>query len=307
MAACLITGASGFLGGHLSRLLIGPAGLDDVIAAGRTRPLEFPAERFHRVDFEDRGTVMAMVAQTVPSLVIHLAGQTPPGEPIEFYRRNTLGTVHLMDALRVAGRPCRVVLVGSAAELGLVPVDALPVGEDYPCRPTDPYGLSKWLATCAGLASGPPLEVTVARVFNPIGPGLPSSQALGRFAAELATGPGPIRLKVGDLDVCRDFIDARDVAKALLSLALGGEPGRVYHVGTGRSRRVGAGLDELIRLSGREVFVEVDPGLTRSPGPADSRADIRRIVEQTGWSPEIPFEVSVRDLWDDSLDKSARD
>ncbi len=245
----------------------------------------------------------AMVADLSPSLVFHLAGQTPPGDPIGFYSRNTLATVHLLDALRAVRKPCRIVLVGSAAELGPVPVEALPVAEDYACRPTDPYGLSKHLATCAGLAAGPPLDVIIARVFNPIGPGLPTTQALGRFSSELASGSGPIRLRVGDLGARRDFVDVRDVAKALLGLARLGRPGQVYHIGTGRSRRVGDGLDLIIARSGRDVSIEVDPNSTRSPGPSDSRADIRRVVEQIGWSPETSFEDSIHDLWDDAVSR----
>jgi nucleoside-diphosphate-sugar epimerase len=304
MPACLITGASGFLGRHLSRLLIERQGSDGLIVVGRTRPEPCPIEAFRRVDLEDREGLTGLIAEIAPSIVFHLAGKTPPGNPAEFYRHNTLATVHLLDALRAANRPSRVVLVGSAAELGLVPVESLPVGEDYPCRPAEPYGLSKWLATCAGLAAGPPLEVVMARVFNPVGPGLTTSQALGRFANELARGSGPIRLTVGDLDVRRDFIDARDVARALIALGLGGRPGRIYHVGSGCSHRIGDGLERLIAMSGREVRVEVDPARARFSGPADSRADVDRIAREVGWSPEITWERSLLDLWEDVVARS---
>ena len=175
---------------------------------------------------------------------------------------------------------------------------ALPVAEDYRRRPADSYGLSKLLATAAGLAARPPLEVITARIFNPIGPGLPRSQAFGRFAALLAEpGPDPLRLTVGDLTAYRDFIDARDVARALLSLAHGGTPGMVYHMGTGQSHRVADGLDRLIHLSGREVTVEVGPQVTASRGPSHSRADIGRLVAATGWRPEVDWHRSLEDLW----------
>ena len=194
-----------------------------------------------------------------------------------------------------------MVLAGSAAELGPVPVGDLPVGEDYPCRPGDAYGLSKWLATTAGLAARPPLEVIVARVFNPVGPGQPGSQALGRFADLLNDpGPDPLHLTVGDLDARRDFIDVRDVARAFIALALLGHPGQVYHVGTGRSHRVREGLDGLIGLSGRKVEVEVDPLRSRGRGPDDSRADPTRLMTHTGWRPEIGWEQSLADLWDEA-------
>jgi GDP-4-dehydro-6-deoxy-D-mannose reductase len=87
------------------------------------------------------------------------------------------------------------------------------------------------------------------------------------------------------------------VARALIALAVRGRPGLVYHVGTGRSRRVGDGLEHLIRLSGRDVVVEVDPARAARRGPVDSRADIRRIEAHTGWRPEISWEQSLADLW----------
>jgi GDP-4-dehydro-6-deoxy-D-mannose reductase len=137
----------------------------------------------------------------------------------------------------------------------------------------------------------------VGRVFNPIGPGLPPSQALGRFASLLAEATGPVHLAVGDLDARRDFVDVRDIASGLFGLALRGRPGEVYHLGTGQSHAVREGLDRLIALSGREVTIEVDPNLARSRGPSDSRADIRKVVEEVGWSPRIAWEQSLADLW----------
>jgi GDP-4-dehydro-6-deoxy-D-mannose reductase len=303
MPVWLVTGGSGFLGRHVLAALGAGAGEGvDVRALGRRCPASWPARGFVAADLERPETVARAVLAVRPDVVIHAAGRTPPAEADLLYRANTLATLHLLDALRSAGRGVRVVLTGSAAELGPVEVEALPVAEDYPARPADAYGLSKWLATCAGLASRAPLEVIAARVFNPIGPGQPSSRAFGRFAARLADRtPGPI--VVGDLDARRDFVDVRDVARALIALAERGRPGRVYNVGTGRSHRVGDGLDHLIRRSGRAVEVRIDPGRS-APGPGDSRADIGRIVADTGWRPEVPWEQSLDDLWDEAIGRA---
>ena len=295
MPVWIVTGGSGFLGSHLLARLVAPADVA-VVAVGRQRPTGW-AGPFAAVDFRDHDRIAAVVAELRPAVVWHLAGRTPPGLAEDFHQDNTLATVGWLDALRGGGQPARLVLAGSAAELGPVPVADLPVGEDWTCRPADAYGLSKYLASAAGLAARPPLSVVVARVFNPIGPGLPASQALGRFARTLAAGAGDLTLTVGDLDARRDFVDVRDVADALVALAERGEPGRVYHVGTGRSHRVGAGLERLIALSGRRVTVDVDPTFGRPSGPNDSRADIRRITAEVGWSPRIGWEQSLADLW----------
>jgi GDP-4-dehydro-6-deoxy-D-mannose reductase len=299
MPVWLVTGGGGFLGRHLLKELAdGETPGIEVVVLGRHLPRGCPAGSFVEADLNEPGRLKRALAETAPEVVFHLAGRTRPADPEAFYRDNTLATVHLLDGLRDRNRAARVVLVGSAAELGPVADEDLPVAEDYPCRPADSYGLSKWLATTAGLAARTPLEVVTARIFNPIGPGLPSTQAFGRFAARLAEpGTDPLRLTVGDLDARRDFIDVRDVSRALAILAVRGRAGRVYHVGSGRSHRVGDGLDHLIRLSGRDVVVEVDPDLAAGRGPRDSRADIGRIEAETGWRPQVAWRRSLEDLW----------
>lgn len=295
MRTWLVTGGSGFLGRHLLAALKEATGGLRVVALGRRCPDDWPIDHFVRGDLDAPTSLAHALDGLAPAVVVHLAGRTPPADPWTLYRANTRATAHLLGALQGLGARVRVILAGSAAELGPVPVESLPIGEDCPCRPVDAYGLSKWAATRLGLDAGPPLEVVAARVFNPIGPGLPTSQAFGRFAADLARpGPDPVRLVTGDLEARRDFLDARDVARALIALADRGRPGSIYHVGSGVARRVGDGLETLIELSGRQVARESNAARR---GPVESRADIRRIVAETGWQPRIDWETSLADLW----------
>jgi nucleoside-diphosphate-sugar epimerase len=303
MAIWVVTGATGFVGRHVLDVLKtdhqrGRGDSVTVVALGRRRPDGWPADAFVAADLTEADRLRAAIEQVAPDMVIHTAGRTPPASDQELYHANFWATIHLLGALRALKRPVRVVLSGSAAELGPVDDSLLPVDESHPCNPANAYGRSKWLATLAGRSERSPLEVMVARVFNPIGPGTPTSQALGRFA-DLLSEPGadPVELIVGDLDARRDFIDVRDVANAMIALATRGKAGSVYNVGTGRSRRVGDGLDRLIHLSGRSVRVSVDPVLKCDRGPSDSRADITRITEHTGWKPMISWDRSLDDLW----------
>ena len=98
-------------------------------------------------------------------------------------------------------KPARWRCPARRPSFGLVDPEFLPVNETFKGYPREAYGRSKWLATSAGLAERLPLEVVVARVFNPIGPGTPPTQAFGRFADRL-TDPDadPLNLVVGDLD-----------------------------------------------------------------------------------------------------------
>jgi GDP-4-dehydro-6-deoxy-D-mannose reductase len=305
MATWLITGATGFLGRHLlgvldhERTLGGPGG-DKVLAMGRRCPSGWPEDRFVRADLDDADGLREAIRAVAPDHVIHTAGRTPWATDEALYRSNFWATIRLLNALRALNRPVRVTLAGSAAELGRVPLSDLPVAEDHLCDPVEAYGRSKYLATIAGLAEPPPLVVTVARVFNPIGPGMQPSSAFGEFAGQLmAAGSDPLPLLVGNLEARRDFVDVRDVARAMVAVCLRGHAGLAYHVGTGQSRPVAEGLELLIRLSGRSVKVCIDPHRAARKGPADSRADIRRIIGHTGWTPSIPFEQSLTDFWND--------
>jgi GDP-4-dehydro-6-deoxy-D-mannose reductase len=308
MATWLITGATGFLGRHVLDVLDtelrreGRTG-DAILVLGRRRPAGWPEDRFVRADLNDPIGLREAIGKAAPDHVIHTAGHTPPAADDSLYQSNFWATIRLLNALRSLKRRVRVTLAGSAAELGPVPPSALPVAESYPCSPLDAYGRSKLLATIAGLAERPPLELAVARVFNPIGPGLPPTQAFGEFAAQLtAQAADPLPLLAGNLETRRDFVDVRDVARALVAVSLRGQPRLVYHVGCGQSRSVGEGLDLLVRLSGRSVKLCIDPRRHLRKDPVDSRADIRRIVSHTGWKPTIPFEQSLADLWN-NLDK----
>ena len=97
-----------------------------------------------------------------------------------------------------------------------------------------------------------------------------------------------------------------ELASRLIALARRGRPGLVYHVGTGRSHTVRDGLDRLLERIGSRVRVESDPELVSRTGPRDSRADIRRIIADTGWSPEISWEQSLDDLWAEACRQAAR-
>ncbi|WP_235963940.1 NAD-dependent epimerase/dehydratase family protein [Tautonia rosea] len=306
MSTWLVTGGSGFLGHHLlNRMVCSDLGITRLIALGRRPPEGWPADAFLRADLNDPASLSRALATVRPRVVLHLAGLTPPADEATLHRVNAGGTLALLRALQAIGRPCRIVSAGSAAELGPVPEALLPANETIPCRPDSPYGLSKWFASQATVASPRPIEGIAARIFNPIGPGMPSSQAFGRFAAQLAApSPDPLSLQTGNLDARRDLIDARDVADALIALALRGHPGRVYHVGTGSSHRIGDGLHRLIALSGRRVVVSSDPN--PGPGPVDSRACIAAIRRDTGWSPRIPIDESLADLWNSVRPRSLR-
>jgi nucleoside-diphosphate-sugar epimerase len=305
MPAVLVTGGSGFLGRHvLAELERAGFGASDIIAVGRRPPAGWPADSFLAVDLlAEPYRLGSIVRARRPALILHLAGRTPPAASEELENGNARLLDVVAGAIEEAPDSCRLVLAGSAAEYGDVPAGRLPVRESEPCRPIDAYGRGKSAATQRAMAlrDRTGAAVVVGRVFNLSGPGLPQSQAFGRFAAELARQPGPMAsLRVGCLEARRDFVDVRDAARALVILAQKGRSGEVYNIASAVSHSIGEGLDRLVRLSGKQVDIRRDPERTAHRGVIESRGSIDKIQTETGWSPAITFEQSLADLWTDA-------
>lgn len=306
----LVTGASGFVGGHLVELLrAGQPGAQLfglVKPRGAARAAEPAGLRLLEADLDDSGAVAEAVSAALPDRVVHLAGQSSVqhswNDPGATLRTNVLGLVHLLDAVRAHGLVTRVLVVGSADEYGLVEAHELPLREDQPLRPRSPYAVSKaaqsLLARQYGSSTGG-LSVVCTRTFPHTGPRRGEGFAESSFArqlAEIEAGRRAPVLHVGNLDAVRDFSDVRDVVRAYAALLERGAPGEVYNVCSGRGIRLGDLLQRLVELSGLRVEVRVDPDRLR---PLDIPAlvgDPRKLQQATGWAPSLPLERTLGDL-----------
>lgn len=301
-ATWFVTGSTGFLGRHVVREL---ASESRVRAIGLGRAGGVPPgglEEFVTIDPFAVESWEAAARRFEPAVVLHLAGRTPPADRAAMVRDNVDLTRVLITALENVGKPVRMVYCGSAAELGDVPVSLLPANESITPNPLTDYGITKWEAALIALGARLPVETVVARIFNPIGPGQPSSQVFGRYArvfrAEGSSRSDP--WVIAGLSNRRDFVDARDVARALIALGHEGQTGQIYHVGAGVSRSVGEGLEILAKLAGCRVQL-VEDLTAPARGPKDSVADIRTIMAETSWLPSIDFRTSLEDLWDEVI------
>jgi GDP-4-dehydro-6-deoxy-D-mannose reductase len=273
----LITGAGGFAGRHLTAHC--EAAGDDVTGVSRARG----------VDLRDADAIRAAVAAARPEAVFHLAARAHVGEswsdPSGFLSDNVALTQNLLEAVRSEAPDAVVVAVSSGEVYG--PPATLPVTEEAPLRPQNPYAVSKASADLlAGFyADAHGLRVIRTRPFNHAGPGQEPNYAIASFARQAAAGR---RIVTGNPDSRRDYTDVRDVVRAYRLLAERGEPG-VYNVCSGRT----ASARELVELLGGEQ--EVDPALVRAHEVMEVRGSYERLRAATGWEPEIPLEQTLAD------------
>jgi GDP-4-dehydro-6-deoxy-D-mannose reductase len=187
---------------------------------------------------------------------------------------------------------------------------SLPIREDAPLLAERAYGRSKIAqeeAVFSGARGGAVgRRVVVVRAFNHVGPGQREEFAAPSFAKRvLAVKRGEATdIRVGNVDVRRDFTDVRDVVHAyrlLLEALVRGEirySPPVVNVGSGRSVAIREVIEILCHLAGVSPTLRADPELIRPGEPPEIRADVSRVRGLVGWSPRLPLERSLADLLD---------
>jgi GDP-4-dehydro-6-deoxy-D-mannose reductase len=306
----LITGISGFVGSYLAEYLLDNT--DWEVAGTVFGPYNnivdlcgqmelYPAE-LSRLD-----VVTFILEQARPDAIFHLAAQPL----VSASRRDPWGTLetnirmqlNILEGVARINPDCRVLVIGSSEEYGLISPEDLPIGEDTPLRPLSAYAVSKVAQDLLGLQYHLTHNLHVVRVrpFNHIGP----RQRIGFVAPDIASqiaaaesGQSPPILEVGNLAARRDFSDVRDVVRAYVLLITSGEPGQVYNVGSGEAHAIQELLEALLALSRIPIEVRQDPERMRPSEVPEIVCDATRIRERTGWKTTIPLAQSLQDILD---------
>ncbi|MBP0593884.1 NAD-dependent epimerase/dehydratase family protein [Paraburkholderia sp. LEh10] len=293
MMRALVTGASGFVGNRIVEQLA-QRGVEVVSVSRYERAAGATPVSDHRVLArpEALAEVEALVTDVAPQCIIHLAGSASAPSIADLYRVNTIFAANILRAAAAVAPQPHVLLVGSAAEYGPVPDVDLPVTEAFACRPNTAYGITKLAQTLHGLtaaAAGSP--VTIARVFNPIGPGMSTSLALGSFAEQIAHLPSSGgTLRTGDLDVERDFVDVREASRLLVELALNPvAQGEIVNICTGVGSRLLDITQRLIACSGKPVQLHYESSRT-------GNSNVRRFVGSPAKLKSLGLSVACPDF-----------
>ena len=288
----LLTGSDGFVGSTLQRQRTCIA-LEDEQGA---------------IDIRDADRLRRAVARIAPDAVIHLAAQSfvPASfaNPRETYDINFFGTLNLLDALKEAKFPGRLLFVGSGDCYGAVAPDELPIDEGHPLRPRSPYAVSKAAAEvlCYQWSQSAQFEIVMTRSFNHIGPGQSDNFVIADFARQIVEirkrRQAPV-IRTGDIDVTRDFTDVRDVAQAYLLLLAQGKAGEVYNVCSGLEHSIRDLLMRLLQLTGVDATIHADPARLRPTELRRICGSPQKLKRDTGWAPQYPLASSLRDIVND--------
>ena len=287
----LITGGRGFVGTWLA---------DHLRSSG-----DVVVQIDQEVEITDPTALLAAVKDAAPDAIYHLAAMTHVGqswdEPLRVLEVNVLGTGALLAAARECGTDPTVLVTSSAEVYGAVTDPGqLPLTERSPTTPLSPYAASKLAAEalCGQAWLGHGQRVVVVRPFNHIGPGQSPNFAVAALAKRIvdAERSGAEEIPVGNLTARRDFTDVRDVVRSYRLLVESGAPGEVYNVCSGRDVAIQEIADRLLAQAGSSVRLVPDPSLMRPVEVPVLRGDPARLMEATGWAPEITLDQTLSDV-----------
>lgn len=303
MNSCLITGAGGFIGSHLSELMVEKGwAVHGTVHRSSQKSWYLPDKVcVLKTDIRDALLTRALVAEVKPDVIFHLASQTyiqaSWENPEDTLATNILGTLNLLEAVRSADLNPIVIVAGSSAEYGSVGSCEGLISEEQAFRPGSPYAVSKigedMLAYSYWRRHG--LRIIRVRPFALIGP-----RKLGDAVSDFARGIVRVEqgkadcLSVGNLDSIRDFIDVRDGAKALALLAERGQSGEVYNICAGEGRALKEVVDELVAASNGPVTIVADPKRMRPSDDSVLVGDNRKLRD-IGWEPQITLRQTLID------------
>lgn len=303
----LITGASGFIGKHLTSECVARGAkvtgwVHKTPLGGNIGPA---SARFEAVDLLDAAAVQAGLERTRPDWIFHLAGKSHIGEswlnPLETLQTNISAQVNLFETLRRLGMKCRIALTGSSEEYGVIDAGRVPINEDTPLKPVSPYAVSKVAQDLMGLQyfKNYGTDVVRLRLFNQTGPGRSEAFVTSAFARQFARIEAGLQepvVHVGNLAAVRDFTDVRDSAEALWRSLERGEAGDVYNICSGTGISVGGILDLLKAESGKDLRIVSDGDRFRPSDLPVVIGDGSKFKNRTGWTPRISFAQSMKDL-----------
>ena len=314
MEKIFITGLDGFVGIHMAQYYIkkGHHVSGTVWSFNDREDIKKLKNKatIEKINILDSDSFSKFFKKENPDKVVHLAAQSaiPPSweDPHGTMQINIGGTYNLFSAVLEHKKDCiPILIVGAAAEYGHVNSDGSLISEETLFHPDNPYAVSKiaeeMVAYQYYLSHG--LNTFRVRPFTHTGPGQDSRFVCSEFSltiAKMEKGLMPPEMKIGNLEIIRDFLDVRDVINAYDLILERGKKGEVYNVCSGRGVSIRQILEILKQHSKIDFKVKVDQSKIRKNEAMAIVGDNKKIKNEIGWKQNYSFSdtlLSMLEYW----------
>lgn len=313
MKKYLITGYSGFVSPHFLNYLESLKEECTVLGVDVYQPAfeddyQYVKCSFQQINLLEKTRVEKILQTFQPDYILHLASYSSVAyswkNPVASFVNNTNIFLNLVDQIRALKLSCKMLSVGSSEEYGNVEPKFLPLREDLPPKPVNPYAIARVSQEMLSqlYARSYETDIILTRSFNHIGPGQRDIFVVSAFAKKLVALENDEfsakRITAGNLEIVRDFVDVRDVVKAYYLLLNHGQSGEIYNICSETGHSLKDILRRMMEIVNIEAEIIIDETLIR---PNDNQVIIgsnQKIQRQTSWKPAIPLEQSLQDIID---------
>jgi len=315
MIKVFVTGADGFIGSHLTEILLAQGYNVKALSYynsfnnwGWLEGMKHPQLDVVSGDVRDSHFCIDVTKDV--DIIFHLAAliAIPYSyiAPDSYIDTNVKGTLNILESLKNLNRPCRIIYISSADVYGRQSKDSYPLLETIIPNPINPYSASKLAAEiyCRQYASVSKfLDIMVARPFNHIGVGQRKEFVIPNFCQQIieSSKSSNPEIKVGDISSTRDFLDVRDVVKAYVTLAKKGVSGELYNICSGEETSIESVLNIIIQQSGKNIKITKDPSRFRE-------AETPRLfgnndkLKALGWQKKYKLSESLKEIYQNLLE-----
>lgn len=304
-----VTGIYGFVGRHLARRLFDSG--HDVAGFALKQDVQegvFPPKiQVTEGDLCDFDRLSWTIRRHSPDVVFHLAALSSVKlsfeNPGQTFAVNVIGTLNLLEAVARLKRQAKVLLVSSSEIYGQLGPNDVPVRETAPLAPVNPYGVSKAACDMLGYQYFKAYKMPVYRVraFSHCGPAQGTQAVLSDWAfqtAKIELGLAAPQIKVGNLNVTRDYTDVKDTIEAYLAVVERGVPGEAYNVCSGVGYRLEELLRTIISFSSKKIMISEDPSRLRPVDIPILIGSSEKLTKDTGWRPSVDIKVTLKEMYE---------
>ena len=302
MKKYLITGVCGFVGRYFIDCLRSHEPQARIVGLDIVETTQIPNIKYYQLNLMNKEAVQRILVAERPDYIIHLAAISSVAQswqdPAGCFINNLTSFLNITDSIRDLNLPCRILSVGSSEEYGIY---GEAVREDFILHPKSPYSVARvsqeYLSKLYVDRYG--LDIVMTRSFNHIGPRQSTRFVIPSFIEQLVAiskGKQENKIKVGNIEVIRDFLDVRDVVEAYYLIITQGKTREVYNVCSG----VGVKLRDIIETASKQLNItpqiEVQPDRVRTNDIPMVVGNNDKIKDQLGWKQRYSLQQTLQEI-----------